>query len=199
MLEDQKIWDMADYNATIYLQAITRKHRERDCGSLAEQAIRQTNNETIVMHYKNGFIDATIRGYNLADLFNSHIDWAATTFPKQTSVGALTHMVREAQEVAHDIHRGASYNHKVEEYADCLGCLLSSMSCEGITVEALALAFSAKLEKNKGRQWIDNGDGSYSHVKSESEQPAVGDPAWLYVVIALGAFFIFLLVYIIFF
>lgn len=157
---------MAHDAARLYAVANTKKHTG---GGLAEQAIYLTNVDNKITHFTNGYNAAILAGYDLANLFNSHIDWAAETFPKQTSVGAMRHLIREAKEVIADIEAAAPRANKIEEYANCFGCLLSSMAQEGITIAEFADAFGGKLEINKGREWIDNGDGSYSHIKSDDD------------------------------
>jgi len=98
-------------------------------------------------------------------IVSEHLEWASVTFPKGTAVGALLHLKREADEVIHDILNSASKEYKTEEYADCLGCLMDSINREGISIAELLDAYDKKLQKNKGRTWRDNGDGSYSHIK----------------------------------
>lgn len=105
-------------------------------------------------------------------VFTEHTSWTAKQFPKGTSIGALIHASREANEVIHEIKKmGASDDPMtsrpklVTEYADMMGCITDSFTREGITLQEVVDAWYEKLQVNKARQWKDNGDGSYSHVK----------------------------------
>lgn len=101
-----------------------------------------------------------------------HLRFTSKTFPKGTALGAAIHASREIQEVMDEIkepkYTGCA-NEKdalIEEYADVLGCLIDSIHRSGITRRQINKAFSKKLDKNKKRKWKDNGDGSYSHIKT---------------------------------
>jgi Protein of unknown function (DUF550) len=98
-------------------------------------------------------------------VINDHLEFTSKTFPKGTARGALLHMKREIDEVIADMDNGASMENKATEFADIFGCLIDSANREGVSPNALLKAFAAKLEINKDRQWKDNGDGSYSHIK----------------------------------
>lgn len=117
--------------------------------------------------FKDGYTAGLGAGPDIINLFNSHLNWATVVFPKATAIGALLHLEREVKEVIADIENYAPRAHKIEEYADCMGCLLSSMARENISVEELMQAFEKKLIKNQRRKWKDNGDGSYSHIKEK--------------------------------
>lgn len=104
----------------------------------------------------------------LRQLFTDHIEWAKETFPDATSQGVLIHLKSEIKEVEVDIRMNAPKMQKAEEFADCLGCLLNAMALEGIGIDDLEAIFHFKLDKNKARKWQDNGDGSYSHIKTNA-------------------------------
>ena len=96
---------------------------------------------------------------------SEHLAFTSTTFTKSTSVGALKHAKREINEVIADIKNKAPKDNKVIEYADIFGCITDSANREGISFEEILIAWHAKLQINKERDWKYNGDGSYSHIK----------------------------------
>lgn len=104
-----------------------------------------------------------------------HLNFTSKTFPKGTAKGAAIHAGREIEEVIeeitdmerHDLVTEEQDNRLVEEYADVFGCLIDSVHRSGISRTQLNKAFAKKLSKNKARTWKDNGDGSYSHVKTK--------------------------------
>lgn len=97
----------------------------------------------------------------------SHIAWANSVFPECTSIGALSHLKCEIEEVIHDIASVAPKEKQTEEFADCWGCLSHAAAMAGITVYEILQAWDKKFQVNKKRKWKYNGDGSYSHVKDE--------------------------------
>ncbi len=100
-------------------------------------------------------------------LAQEHKEWAFSTFPKCTSIGALLHAHREIDETISEINEG-NPNRQLQlitEYADVFGCIIDSLHREGFAISEMLEAFDNKLQINKTRQWKDNGDGSYSHVK----------------------------------
>lgn len=99
------------------------------------------------------------------ELIEEHGQWADGTFPKGTAIGALLHAKREVQEIMDDIDNNAPVNNLATEYADALFCIMDSARRKGVTLIHILLAGDTKLQINKKRQWKDNGDGSYSHVK----------------------------------
>lgn len=98
-------------------------------------------------------------------LIQEHGNWADATFPKGTAKGALLHAHREVDEIISDIDNGNDEQSIATEYADAIFCIMDSARRRGISMDKLILAGDAKLQKNKARQWRDNGDGSYSHIK----------------------------------
>ena len=101
----------------------------------------------------------------LSNIIEKHCAWCGETFTNGTAMGALTHMKREVAELEADINNWAPREQELEEFADVFGCLIDAMARRGFTHYDLTNAFYAKLVKNQGRTWVDNGDGSYSHVK----------------------------------
>ncbi len=109
-------------------------------------------------------------GAKIASTIHWHIEWSAATFPKGTAKGALLHAKREIEEVIKELDNtpefGWDLNKNIAtEYADILGCVFDSINRAGLTIDAVFVAYYAKLQINKDRKWRDNGDGSYSHIK----------------------------------
>jgi len=100
-------------------------------------------------------------------LIKEHGEWADATFPKGTAIGALLHAQREIVEIMHDIENRAPHSIVSKEYADVIFCIMDSARRKGVSLDYIIKAGNAKLQINKSRQWKDNGDGSYSHIKSE--------------------------------
>lgn len=101
-------------------------------------------------------------------LIEDHGKWADSTFPKGTSTGALLHAEREIKEVIEEIEScdPNGQTRMCTEYADVLFCIMDSARREGIAIRDILDAGERKLQINKSRSWKDNGDGSYSHIKS---------------------------------
>ena len=83
----------------------------------------------------------------------------------------MLHAEREIKELRESIENQEPITVIAEEAADVLGCFFDAMQREGISLADIKLAFDKKLEKNKKRTWIFNGDGSYRHVKKEEQFP----------------------------
>ena len=101
------------------------------------------------------------------DVAKEHLEWTKKVFPKSTSRGALLHAKREIDETIADIDNSVDNETKVTEYADIICCVISSADKEGISPEDIVNAMYNKLQVNKEREWKDNGDGSYSHIKKD--------------------------------
>ena len=103
-------------------------------------------------------------------LLEDHGNWSADTFPIGSPIGALLHAARELEEVKAELARPEFLMNKhktATEFADLIFCVMDSARRAGITVADIVTAGRQKLEINKKRQWRYNGDGSYSHVKSD--------------------------------
>lgn len=106
---------------------------------------------------------------DFVNLINSHGEWADETFPEGTSIGALIHAHREIDEVVADIKNNVPKKQMTQEYVDAIFCVLDSARRESITLDDIAKEGWDKLKINKSRQWKDNGDGSYSHIKQSNQ------------------------------
>jgi NTP pyrophosphatase (non-canonical NTP hydrolase) len=102
-------------------------------------------------------------------LAKQHMLWALQTFPTEGALSGLTKLQEELREVRDCMYTGSDVE-LAEEYADCIMCLLSSAAHVSIPASEIIKAFAAKLEKNKGREWTSNGDGTHSHVNAEAHQ-----------------------------
>lgn len=97
-----------------------------------------------------------------------HLKFTQQTFPKATAKGALIHATREIAETVIAIDTNEPILDLAMEYADILGCVFDSAKRMGITPPCILMQLEEKLSINLGRTWQDNGDGSYSHIKSIS-------------------------------
>lgn len=95
------------------------------------------------------------------------MEWSLKQFPKSTPEAALIHLKREVQEVEAELKKPSSIADISEELADCLGCIFSTAARLNISAEMLFCSLAAKLEINKGRQWKENEDLTYSHIKND--------------------------------
>jgi hypothetical protein len=101
-------------------------------------------------------------------------------FPKGTEKGSITHLTREAKELLEEVEMEETFapwqvalnrKRKTLEYADCFACLFTAMKQAGISTAEVTEALLEKAMINGfDREWNDNGDGSYSHIKTEEEQ-----------------------------
>jgi NTP pyrophosphatase (non-canonical NTP hydrolase) len=87
-------------------------------------------------------------------------------FVKSTADSSIVHLEREVDELKDELtKRPYDVEKLTEEYADCILCLLSSAAKAGLDHSVLSDAIRRKIFKNIDRQWRDNGDGTYSHIK----------------------------------
>ena len=93
--------------------------------------------------------------------------WATKQFPNATDLSSLIKLEEEIQEIRENIQNGIK---DPVEYADALSCVFDSASRNGINVSAICNAFEKKTEINMQREWIENGDGTYSHKKINNKQ-----------------------------
>jgi hypothetical protein len=99
-------------------------------------------------------------------LMEEHLKWTSSTFPKGTSHGAALHAEREIKELLAEIEKDGKIADFAFEIVDVMGCIIDCANRRGIRPELIKAAFELKLMENKSRKWKDNGDGSYSHIKS---------------------------------
>lgn len=108
-------------------------------------------------------------------LATSDLNWAienwvkvsSSIFPNATPIGGMIHAKEECQEVIDELQSVTSIReYLLTEYADIIMCIADSMNRSGIPIADVVFAIMQKTEINKNRKWKDNGNGSYSHVKS---------------------------------
>lgn len=100
---------------------------------------------------------------NLEQLFISHQEFSIKTFPKSTWVSSLRGLEREIKEV--EEASKVSWENWVTEYVDCQMYLLDSMARAGVDMTEFKRLFKRKMLINNDREWKQNKDGSYSHIK----------------------------------
>jgi D-alanine-D-alanine ligase-like ATP-grasp enzyme len=94
-------------------------------------------------------------------LFKVHISFCNKVFTKSTEISCLHHAIEEICEV----WKEKDSEKKIEEYVDVIMCLLHGLNKAGFTVDQFKEVFARKLTVNSLREWKQNEDGSYSHVK----------------------------------
>ena len=100
------------------------------------------------------------------EIIERHLDFTSNVFPKGTAKCGLIHLRSEIEEVMAELETEDTADSKlVEEYADCLMCLIDSANRAGITPAVLFRMMEYKICINEDRKWKYNGDGSYSHIK----------------------------------
>jgi len=97
-------------------------------------------------------------------LMNKHTDFTLSTFTEANPLSSLNKLREEMDEVAHEINHGSYGESLMEEYVDCIMCLLDSAARLGIGANMIRSAFEKKIEKNLSRTWVKNEDNTYSHV-----------------------------------
>lgn len=97
------------------------------------------------------------------DLFE-HSAFVRKIFPESTFESTLIHLEEEIAEVRQSHSEGKEFE-VVEEIADCILCLISAATKEGIGICQIIYAIKHKIAVNKNRTWVKNPDNTYSHVK----------------------------------
>lgn len=141
----------------IELSAPVPKYREGGPGLLSATVNKEKGQAEFILKLPE--LAAPPSFYNL---FSQHIKFTQATFLKATAYSSLQKLKEEIKEVENALPFD---DDSLEEYVDCFMCLLDSAARDGYTVNQLRHAFAKKLAKNQAREWIDNGDGTYSHVK----------------------------------
>jgi len=95
---------------------------------------------------------------DLRNLESIRFEWSKKTFPGATTQSALEHLKDEIKEIEADPS-------DVVEYADALMLLMEAAARNQITVDQILVAFQEKHQKNTTRKWVQNGNGSYYHIK----------------------------------
>lgn len=92
------------------------------------------------------------------------------TFKDATPKSSLKKMITEVDEIIIELETNIdNRTHRLEEYADVFGCLLGALIKDGFTVPDLITMAIYKLEKNKKREWISQGNGIYQHAPNDWE------------------------------
>jgi hypothetical protein len=111
-------------------------------------------------------------------LFKAHQEFSINKFPNSTAESSLIGLKREADEAIQELHGiNRDYDGKALplEYVDCFMYLIDSIQRAGISLEQIKESFIDKLAINEKRKWNQNVDGSYSHVKQDTDKQEVTD------------------------
>jgi len=99
-------------------------------------------------------------------LIEEYNEWAKSKFPYSTAKSSLKGLIRECEEVQEEL---CIIDGNIEslsiEYVDCLMYLLDSMRRAGVSQDLFWRSFEKKLNINKNRDWNQNEDKTYSHIK----------------------------------
>lgn len=100
---------------------------------------------------------------SLIELENERAEWSAKIFPQATAHSSLIKARQEIEEIQDDLDNGEP---KAEEYVDALMCIFDSAKRAGFSAMDIRNSYEAKNHKNiHEREWLPNGDGTYSHIK----------------------------------
>lgn len=95
-------------------------------------------------------------------LWDDHAEWSQATFGSDSvkgPEGALNHLKKEVEEAI------AAPRDK-EEYADLFLLVIDAARRSGMTCRQFTNACRRKLEKCKGRTWIEGKDGVFEHDRT---------------------------------
>jgi hypothetical protein len=98
---------------------------------------------------------------------NKFVQFALETFKNATASSCIRKLKEEIDELVYEVDLNPIKDREKQmiEYVDCIMCLLNSAARIGILPSDLMQAFREKLLINKQREWKQNPDGTYSHVK----------------------------------
>lgn len=108
----------------------------------------------------------TIIEYTFEELATQHIEFGKKIYPNSTVESCFIHAKKEMDEVLKELYDDQpDYVSLLEEFADVFLCIISAVGKAGFTPSQLVEAIAAKIEVNQKREWKQNPDGTYSHVK----------------------------------
>jgi NTP pyrophosphatase (non-canonical NTP hydrolase) len=109
---------------------------------------------------------------NLESIVHRFHDWQLVTFTQATPISKLKHLEQEVAETIRAIETFDGDEEQIsdadirEEFADCFALLFGAALAFGLSVEDIADAMEAKLEKNKKRKWGQpDQNGVVNHIK----------------------------------
>lgn len=104
---------------------------------------------------------------SIIELEKERMEWAKKMFPNATASSSLEKLKDEIREINIELNLVIPFNKQqtTMEYADALMCLFDSSGRIGIIPDEIFEAFEEKFEINKKRDWVHNGDRTYSHIK----------------------------------
>ncbi|WP_421977122.1 dATP/dGTP pyrophosphohydrolase domain-containing protein [Roseivirga seohaensis] len=127
-------------------------------------AVKKQVDETAKAIDQKQAIKQPLKSFN--QLAIEHFEWTKKMFPAATGFSSLQKCKEEIREIEADINLGHNVVDETE-YVDAIMCLLDSAGRRGISFDIIHSAFERKLEINKNRIWVDNGDGTYSHKPND--------------------------------
>lgn len=86
-------------------------------------------------------------------------------FPESDPITTLEKLKTEIKELEQELDNPINEQALLEEYADCIICLLTSALQVGYSEKEILEKLYYKISKNMAREWKYNGDGTYSHIK----------------------------------
>lgn len=102
-----------------------------------------------------------------AEQVRQWIQFTHKTFPKSTPKSCLIHLRREVGEAIDSITYNDDRDELLEEFADIILCAITAAGkCDFNAVEIIE-SIKNKMLINLKRDWKENPDGTYSHVKHE--------------------------------
>jgi len=102
---------------------------------------------------------------NIKELEAHRLEWSLKTFTEATPISSLQKLKGEIEELEYELLHGTDKDKLIDEYVDCIKCILDSMGRKGILFDEMVDGYAKKLLININRTWVKNADNSYSHVK----------------------------------
>lgn len=135
-----------------------------------QNAHRLEEKKKCVTHWLKPVDGLSIAEVGFKETVAKWMEWTINNFPKSTAASSLIHLQRETKELVEAIEDHTTREHHegvvLREYADNIICLLTAAGKSGFTIEQLMRAIVVKININiYHRKWMDNGDGTYSHIK----------------------------------
>lgn len=119
--------------------------------------------------FKNADFSIYDEAPSLEQLFDQHGDFYTNVFAggEVDATIPLKKMRQEMEELYEEVANNGTRVGK--EFVDVLMCLVSFAKKAKLEWSTIKLDFAEKVEINKHRKWIQNADGTYSHVKEDAD------------------------------
>lgn len=129
-------------------------------------------NSTIDLYNKdNGFLYHPAPTFlNFTLVAQEWQDWSVKTYVNATALVSMKKLRHELKELIEEIESDTPSPLQDEgiplmEFADCFMCLLHGAAKQGHSPDALLRAINNKMRINQKREWKENDDHTYSHIK----------------------------------